>query len=70
MYDKVDIMSTLIILSWYPLLQEGGAGAGAETAPAPGFLERAGAETAPNFLVAAPHPWYIIYYKTVYRQEN
>ena len=44
--------------SWYPLLLEGGAGAGAETAPAPGFLERAGAETAPSFLVAAPQPWY------------
>ena len=36
-------MKTLMILSWYILLSEGGARA--ETAPAPEFLERAGAQT-------------------------
>ena len=39
-------MKTLMILSWYILLSEGGARA--ETAPAPEFLEKAGAETAPQ----------------------
>ena len=33
-------------------------GAGAETAPFHGFLQRAGAETAPRILVATPQPWY------------
>ena len=44
MHNKVEIM------------KRGGAGAGFETAPASGFLERAGAKTAPSFLVAAPQP--------------
>ena len=47
----------VIANSWYLYTYKGGAGAGAETAPAPGFLQRAGAETAPRILVAAPQPW-------------
>ena len=60
MYYKVEIMKTLMILSKIidiPFSREGGAGAGAETAPAPGFFLRAGAETAPSFLVVAPQLW-------------
>ena len=36
--------------------QKGEARAKTAPAPAPGFLERAGAETASRFLVAAPQP--------------
>ena len=39
-------MKTLLILSWYILLSEGGAAA--ETAPTPEFLEKAGGKTAPQ----------------------
>ena len=42
--------------SWYLFAKKGRAGAGAETAPAPGFLQGAGAENGSLILVAAPQP--------------
>ena len=50
----------MLLLFVISLDLERGAGAGAETAPAPRFLQRAGAETAPRILVAAPQPWIIL----------
>ena len=54
--------------SWCLNPSEGGNGTGAETDPAPEFFERAGAETASNFLVGAPQP--CINVKCLYVYKN